>query len=279
MSKTQIEGKPVTPVPANIPEELAPVYEWFVENGRSLAYQLAVIALVAIAALAFVRSRTAKLESASSALLAANDANGLAELNERYGGTKLGPLIRLRLARAYYDAEQFDSAKETYSQFVKRNSGHPLIAEAKLGLAASEEALREFQQAIADYQSINAPAGTPIATLAKLGEARCTAAAGDKSAAKAIIASLSESVKGTAWEDVVDRMDGVIDRFDGFREVSISDQLTALRGTMAPTDAADVAAEAGEESADEAADEVAASPAPDGAAETTAEVAKPEAQN
>ena len=56
MSKTQIDGKPITPVPANIPEELAPVYEWLVENGRSLAYQLAVIVLVVVVAIAFTRS-------------------------------------------------------------------------------------------------------------------------------------------------------------------------------------------------------------------------------
>lgn len=267
MSKTQIDGKPVTPVPANIPEELAPVYEWLAENGRSLAYQLAVVALVAIAAIAFTRSRAAKLESASAALLTTTDVVGLEDLNGRFGGTKLGPMIRLRLARAYYDAGQFDSAKDAYAQFVKRNSRHPLASEAKLGLAASEEALREFQQAIADYKSIDAPACSPVAVMAKMGEARATAAAGDKAAAKTLMAALAEEVKGTSWEDAVERMDGVIDRFDGFREISFSDQLSALRGAMAPTDAADINAEAADETADnapapEAADETADAPAP-----------------
>lgn len=272
MSKTQIDGKPITPVPANIPEELAPVYEWFVENGRSLAYQLAVIVLAAIVAIAFVRSRAAKLENASAALLSTSDVVGLEELNGRFGGTKLGPLIRLRLARAYYDAGQFDSAKEAYAQFAKRNARHPLAAEARLGLAASEEALREFQQAIADYRAVDACAGSPVAVMAKMGEARATAAAGDKPAAKALLAALADETKGTAWEDVVERMDGVIDRFEGFREISFSDQLSALRGAMAPADAADINAEAAEVAdAAPAAEETAEAPAAPAPAEETAE--------
>ena len=246
MSKTKIDGKPIKPVAAGIPEELAPVYEWLMENGRSLAYQLAVVALAALAALAFTRSRAAKYENASAALLTTTDVAGLEELNGRYGGTKLGPMIRIRLARALYDASQFDSAKGTYAEFLKRNAKSPLAIEARLGLAASEEALREFQQAIADYQAVGAPAGTPAAILAKMGEARCVAAAGDKAAAKALAASLAEEVRGTPWEDFVGRLEGVIDRFSGFREISFSDQLSALRGALAPADAADVSAEAPE---------------------------------
>lgn len=257
MSKTQIDGKPIKPVPANIPEELVPVYEWLSENGRSFAYQLAIAVLVVILAIAFTKSRAAKLENASAALLTTSDVVGLEELNGRYGGTKIGPLIRLRLARAYYDAGQFDSAKDAYAQFAKRNAKHPLADEARLGLAASEEALQEFQQAIADYRAIAAPAGSPVAIMAKLGEARSLAASGDKTAAAALLETLSAETKGTAWENTVENTDSVIDRFDGFRKISFSDQLTALRGAMAPSDAADIAAE----TADEAADDVADAPA------------------
>lgn len=270
MSKTQIDGKPVTPVPANIPEELVPVYEWFMENGRSFAYQLAIIVLVAVLAIAFSRSRAAKYENASAALLSTTDVVGLEDLNGRYGGTKLGPLIRLRLARAYYDAGQYDSAKETYAQFAKRNSGHAFAAEARLGLAASEEALREFQQAIEDYRKVGAPAGSATAAMATLGEARSLAASGDKAAAKALLDAFAAESKGTAWEDVIDRMGGVIDRFDGFRETNFSDELSALRGALAPADAADIAADAPADETDEA-------DAPADTAEEAAEEAKPAA--
>lgn len=269
MSKTQIDGKPIKPVPANIPEELVPVYEWLSENGRSLAYQLAIAVLVVVVAIAFTKSRAAKFENASAALLSTSDVVGLEELNGRYGGTKIGPLIRLRLARAYYDAGQFDSAKDAYAQFAKRNAKHPLADEARLGLAASEEALQEFQQAIADYRAISAPAGSPAAIMAKLGEARSLAASGDKAAATALLETLAAETKGTAWENTVENTDGVIARFDGFRKISFSDQLTALRGAMAPADAADINTDAAEEAADDVAD------AP--AAEKPAEEAKEQA--
>lgn len=252
MSKTQIDGKPVAPVPANIPEELVPVYEWFSENGKSLVYQLAIIILVAVVALAFMRSRTAKLENASAALLSASDVTGLEDLNAHFGGTKLGPLIRLRLARAYYDEGQFDSAKETYGAFVKGNGRHALVQEAKLGYAASQEALQEFQQAIESYRGIDAKAGSPISVYAKMGEARSLAASGDKAAAREIVESVAAETKGTVWEGVAENLEGVIDRFDGFREkISFADQLSAVRSSLAPADMADVSAEIADEAADE----------------------------
>lgn len=253
MSKTQIDGKPVAPVPANIPEELVPVYEWFSENGRSLVYQLAIVILVAVVAFAFTRSRAAKLENASAALLSANDVTGLEDLNQHFGGTKLGPLIRLRLARAYYDEGQFDSAKETYGAFVKRNGSHPLAQEARLGYAASQEALKEFQEAIESYRGIDAAEGSPIHLLAKMGEARSLAASGDKATATKIVESVKEEAKGTAWEGVAENLEGVIDRFEGFRSaISFADQLSAVRSSLAPADMADVSADAAEEVADSA---------------------------
>lgn len=257
MSKTQIDGKPVNPVPANIPEELVPIYEWLAENGRGLAYQVAIVLLAALAAIAFTRSRAAKLERASAALISANDVVGLEEVNGRFGGTRLGPLIKLRLARAYYDAGQFDSARDTFGAFVKSNSGHPLAAEAKLGLAASQEALREFQQAIDTYRGIGAEAGSPVYFLAKMGEARSLAASGDKATARELAAAIANEAKGTPWEGTAEALDGMIDRFEGFRAESFSDQLTAIRSTLAPTDAADVSAELADETADEVADEAA----------------------
>lgn len=273
MSKTQIDGKPVTPVPANIPEELAPIYEWIVENGRSLAYQVAIVVLAVMVAIAFTRSRAAKLERASAALLSANDVVGLEEVAGRFGGTKLGPLIKLRLARAYYDAGQFDSAKDAFGDFAKANRNHPLIQEAKLGLAASHEALREFQQAIDGYRSIGAEAGSPVYFLAKMGEARSLAASGDKAAAREIAVAVAKEAEGTPWEGTAEALDGMIDRFDGFHATTFSDQLTAIRNTLAPTDAADVSAElADDAAADEAADDEAAEG--EKAADVSAELAE-----
>lgn len=277
MSKTQIDGKPVTPVPANIPEELAPIYEWIVENGRSLAYQVAIVVLAVMVAIAFTRSRAAKLERASAALLSANDVVGLEEVAGRFGGTKLGPLIKLRLARAYYDAGQFDSAKDAFGDFAKANRNHPLIQEAKLGLAASQEALREFQQAIDGYRSIGAEAGSPVYFLAKMGEARSLAASGDKAAAREIAVAVAKEAEGTPWDGTAEALDGMIDRFDGFHATTFSDQLTAIRNTLAPTDAADVSAELAEDAAaDEAAegekaDDVSAELADDAAADEAAD--------
>ena len=112
--------------------------------------------------------------------------------------------------------------------------------------------------------------------MARMGEARATAAAGDKAAAKVLIDALAADTKDTAWESVVERMDGVIDRFDGFREISFSDQLSALRSAMAPSDAADINSEAADDEAAEA--PAAEAPAAETAVEPAAEPAAEKAE-
>ena len=275
MSETKIDGKPVRPVPENIPEELVPVYQWIVDNGKDVLIQAAVVVIVFIAALSFVKYRAARAETASASLLSANDVAGLEDLDGRFGGTKVGPLIRLRLARARYDAGQFPEAAETYAAFLKSNRGHALAAEAKLGLAASLEAQGKFDEASAEYAGAAGEGMSPRYVAAKMGQARCLAGKGDRAGAEETMAALAKSVKGTVWEDAVEQMKGVVDRFDGFRKsATIFDQMNALQNALAPADAADVAADA---AADAAAPAAPAPEAPAAAAPAAPEAPAPAA--
>ena len=121
MSEKKIDGTPVKPVPENLPEELIPVYEWFCEHGKDFLLQVAIVVVVIIAAFTFKNYRASRADAASAAFLSANDVAGLEEVNGKFGGSKYGPLIRLRLARAYYDDEKFDLASEAFKAFLKEN--------------------------------------------------------------------------------------------------------------------------------------------------------------
>lgn len=244
MSETKIDGTPVKPVPANIPEELIPVYEWFTENGKDFLLQIAIVVAVFIAAFSFVKYRASRAQAAAASLLSANDVVGLEEINGKFGGSKVGPLIRLRLARAYYDEGKYDLAKDTFEAFVKSNSKHQLAEEAKLGLAASLEALEKFAEAKAVYESVESATGAPAWALARLGSARCLAASGDKVGAEKLVDAFAAEVKGSAWEKSAENEKNLIERFDGFRKsAGVFEKMDALAGAQAPADAADVASE------------------------------------
>lgn len=257
MSETKIDGTPVKPVPANIPEELIPVYEWFSEKGKDFLLQLGIVFVAFIAAFSFVKYRASRAEAAAASLLSVNDIAGLEELNGKFGGSKTGPLIRLRLARAYYDGGKFEEAAETFAAFVKSNKGHALVDEARLGLGASLEAQQKFDEAAEAYGTVAAEAPSPAYAMAEFGKARCLAAKGDKDGAKAIVDAAAAALKGTRWESVAESEKELVDRFDGFRKAAgLFDQMSALEGAKAPSDAADIAS--GAEAAAAAAEEVAA---------------------
>lgn len=258
MSKTQIDGKPVAPTPSNIPEELLPVIDWFQENGKSFLIQLVIILIVFFGAFAFKQHYANKTQAASASILAANDVPGLEELNGKFGNTKAGALIRLRLARAYYEFGDFDLSASAFKDFAKSKDKHALAPEARLGYAASLEAQQKFSEAIDAYNSVNASHGSPADFAANFGIARCTAANGDKSTALNSLDFLLAENKGTSWEPFIENEKIIIKRFNGLRPTkSLFDKMGSLGNTLAPSDAADLAADP----VTEVVEEVAAEPA------------------
>ena len=294
MSKTQFDGKAVKGHAIDIPEELAPVYDWLVENGKDVLLGIGIAFLCVIAVSSFNKYRASSAERASAAILSANDVAGLEEANAKFGGSKSGPVIRLRLARAYFDAGNYETAADTYAAFVKSNKKHPLADEARLGYAAALEAQKKFDEAKAAYAAIAPAEPTPASILANIGIARCLAATGAKADAKAALETLAANLPPSMrWKATIDSAIELVENFDGFRaESSLFDQMTSLQETPAPADAADVAADAPAPAAeDEAAapapaEEAKAAPAPEAKPEAKAEEkaaapapeAKPEAK-
>lgn len=240
MSETKIDGTPVRPVPENMPEELVPVYEWFCDHGKDFLVQVAIVIVAIIAAFTFKNYRASRADAASAAFLSANDVAGLEEVNGKFGGSKYGPLIRLRLARAYYDDEKFDMASEAYRAFLDDNKDHALAKEALLGLATSLEADGKYDEALEQYSKIEGDATSPAWVEAQFGKARATALKGDKDAAYKQLDELQPLLQGDDVADVIKGRKELIARFDGFREISGFDKLNALESAMAPADAADV---------------------------------------
>jgi predicted negative regulator of RcsB-dependent stress response len=219
---------PAQGLPANLPEELLPVYDWYQARGRSLLVTGATVLLVALAVLAFLRHRSNQNAEASAALMSAETVEGLENLNGQYGRTRVGPLIRIRLAKAYFAAGNYAAARATYEELVKRHPRHELADIARLGHAASLEGEQSFDAALAAFDAF--ATGNPghyLHATAVMGAARCLAALQRKPEALVRLDDLIVKRADTPWEALARDLRDVIERFDGFKSQSIFDKLGA----------------------------------------------------
>lgn len=222
------EAATVPQVPENLPEGLLPFYDWYQARGRTIIVGAAVAVVAAAAVFAFLRYRDNQAAEASMALASATTVEGLENLNQQYGGGKIGPVIRLNLAKAYYDAGSLANARSTYEDFIARHPGHQMVDNARLGLAATLEAQQAFEEARAAFEKLAAAGPSHfLYPLAIMGQARCLAALGQKPAALDLLDRLLITVADTPWEQETTEARGVIERFEGFRSRSILEQIEA----------------------------------------------------
>lgn len=228
--------------PSNLPEELLPVYDWYRTQGRQIVLGVIVVLAVVLGVKAYLRYRDNQVAEASAALLSAESVEGLENLAGQYGKGKLGPLIQLQLAKAYYHAGNYAEAKAAYETILKSHPSHDLADTARIGLAASlegESAFEEARKAFAGFA--DAKPDHYLYPLAIMGQARCLAALEQKPAALDLLDRLLVSHGDTPWEEMAKDLQGVIQRFDGFKSRSIFDQLgsaaSKLQADGAPADA------------------------------------------
>ena len=199
--------------------ELLPIWDWWVKEGKSTLTML-VIAGAVVGAFygirGYLRSRDA---SANAALANSYTADDLEAAVSSYGSSKVGPALKLRLAKAYYDAERYQDALETYDALVAKADKIPAFADvAYIGRAYSLEGLKKYQEAREAYGAFAKDASKTnsyLALSAKLGDARCQALAGDKDGAVKALDAIKETVKGDKMAEMrAERLTDAIKRYE-----------------------------------------------------------------
>lgn len=229
-------------LPSYLPEEMIPLYDWYQRRGSQVLTLLSVAVVIAAGVIFLLRHRENRGLEASAALAAAESSESLESLNAKYGKSKVGPVIRIRLAKAHYDAGRYEEAQKVYEEFLRRDGKHDLADIARLGRGAALEARQQFAEALkvyADFEESNP--GHYLLPSAVMGRARCLAAQERKSEALDLLERLAVSRSDTPWETMARDLIGVIQRFEGFKAQSLFDQLDAASKAL-PTPAADPAA-------------------------------------
>ncbi len=230
---TKTGKQPEASIPERIPEEIQPLYQWFKQHGVNVLVLTGVVVLALVSGLMYLRHQRTRGIEASMALAGAESIESLENLLDEYGRTKVGPLLRLRLARMRYDAGQYDQALELYNEFLKRHERHAMADIARLGRAEALEGRQEYPEALAAYQEfVAAHPEHYLRPLAQMGVARCLAAQERKAEALDQVDRILIAEADTVWEPMARNLRGVIERFDGFRGEGIFDRLDAASKSL-----------------------------------------------
>lgn len=219
------EEKKTEQTPEQIPAfikkapELLPLWDWWVKEGKSTLTMLVVAGAVVGAFYGirgYLRSRDA---AANAALTNSYTADDLEAAVSSYGSSKVGPALKLRLAKAYYDAERYQDAFETYDALVAKADKIPAFADvAYIGRAYSLEGLKKYQEAREAYEAFAKDASKTnsyLALSAKLGNARCQALAGDKDGAVKALDAIKATLKDDKLAEArVERLTDAIKRYE-----------------------------------------------------------------
>lgn len=192
--------------------EFIPVIEWWEKDGKKTVICLVAV-LAVFAGYKGVKAHVASVKAAASdALVSAYTTEEMEKAVADFGGKTAGGVLKLRLAKSYYDAGNFEAALEQYEDAAKGElSGFEAIP--VVGKAQCLEALGKTDEALAAFDAFAAENPNSYLTLtAQLGAARCLAAKGDKDGALERLAALKDTEDELA-KARVEATEAVVKRF------------------------------------------------------------------
>lgn len=203
-------------IPENLPEELLPLYDWWKANSQHVIITAAAAIVIIGGVFAFKQYSDNKTTGANQELLRATSLDELEGAVAKYGSTKAGNAIRLRLAKAYYDASKYEEARDAYDMCIRKGAPAGFKEVAELGRAHALEGLGRLDDAMAAYTAFEKKhAEHFLQPQAVMGAARVLTLQGKKDEAKKRLENLKAQKTGdAAWEMAIANLDGIVDRYE-----------------------------------------------------------------
>ena len=155
----------------------------------------------------------AKKVAASSEVVNALTVEELEGAVTEYGSTATGPVLKMRLAKQYFDAGRYEEALAQYEDLEKAPAEGfedvPVV-----GKAQTLEAMGKYDEALAIFEKFAAEKPNNYLTLtAQLGAARCVAEKGDKDAALKQIETLKAATTDALSKTRIEVTEDCIKRY------------------------------------------------------------------
>lgn len=202
-----------------IPEELLPVLEWWERDGKKTLAIAAAVGVVVLAWQGVKGYRESRLIASGDAEVNAETVEELEAAVASYGSTKAGAALKLRLAKAYYDAGSYEDAAALYAKIDAPRGFEELPT---LGLAQCLEAKGDYAAALDAYtQFAESNPESPFLLQAKIGAARATALSSGKPKALEMLAALKAGMADDeAALRLVENAEDVVKRWEKREEAA-----------------------------------------------------------
>ncbi|MBP5510809.1 MAG: tetratricopeptide repeat protein [Kiritimatiellae bacterium] len=218
MKEQKKDASRVIPVPENLPEELLPLYDWWKANGTHFLITAACVIIVCVAVFGFRQYRAGKIAMANQELLQAQSVEDLEAAVTKYGSMTAGKALRLRLAKAYFDAGKYEAALNTYDAYLSKGGveqeGFADIA--RVGHACALEGLERYDESLAAYRAFQKDYPESfLIRQAQFGEARVLCLQGKKDEANKFLENLKAKVTGKTTDELaIANLQDVIARYE-----------------------------------------------------------------
>jgi len=166
------DGQP--DAPAVHEEELESLRQLLQEHGKTWAVAAGIVLVVVCATVLYRVHARSVVHRSSAMLYAAQSVQDLEAVVEQYGSTPAVPLALLKLAKAYFDAGNYELAVQRYADFSRKFAEHPMAGVAELGRVHCLEARGQLQEALQAFEAYTEQRpGDFLMGQALLGKARC----------------------------------------------------------------------------------------------------------
>jgi len=209
-------------------QELKSTLPWFLAAG------------IVVAGYYGVRKYVADRRSAASEAVAnAYTTDELEDAVAKFGSSKAGGMLRLRLAKSYFDAGSYESALDIYGK-LDGNAPDGFEDVPAVGRAQCLEALGRFDEAVAAYDAFaEANEKSCLALTAKLGAARSLSQSGDRAKALERLEALKSAVADDEMsKSRVETTIEIVKRYEKRVERSLFEAADAAQRQIAAEEAA-----------------------------------------
>ena len=175
--------------------ELIPLVEWWEKDGKQTLVLLAVVAIAVGGWYGWKGYRESVRQAAAASLVNSHTIEELEESVSRFSGHAQEGVLRIRLAKGYYDEGRYQEALDQY-EALSANPPDGFADIPVVGKAQCLEALGRFADAAAAFDAFaEANTNSFLLLTAQLGAARCYAQGGDEKKALARLDALKSSRK------------------------------------------------------------------------------------
>ena len=180
--------------------ELEEVKELVRKHGTIVLFGMCIVVAGVVAVTMLRNQRVRRLERASIMLSTVRSIQELETLVADYAATPVAPLALLRLAKAHYDASNYDVALAKYDAFKATHATHDFADAAEIGRLHCFEARGQLAEALAGFQAFaDASPQHYLAPQAIFGQARSLAAMGQLDEARTTYEDFIANHPDSTW--------------------------------------------------------------------------------